>query len=92
MPAHRIHLTTAPGMPLPTLKRKLGVSNVGLYCDACGEFFAFGVEIPDDQIVEFIADGPILTKCPFCEVERDRRVADITRLVLTEGTKRRALG
>ncbi|GJE55967.1 hypothetical protein EKPJFOCH_2464 [Methylobacterium thuringiense] len=89
MPQHRLHLATAPGMPLPTLKRRLGVTNVGLYCNACGEFYAFGVEVPDDQEIEFTADGPVLTRCPFCETEEDRRVGEIERLVLTEGKKKR---
>jgi hypothetical protein len=88
MQSHRIHLATAPGMPLPTLKRKLGVSNIGFYCSECGEFYAFAIEVPDDKVVEFTADGPVLTKCPFCKAEVDRRVSEIKRLVLTEANKR----
>ena len=91
MPSHRVHLVTEPGKPLPTLKRKLGATNIGLYCNACGEFYAFGTDVPDENQVEFTADGPVLTKCPFCGVEAERRVAEIERLVLTEGTKKRAV-
>jgi hypothetical protein len=91
MSATRIRLATAPGMPLPTLKRKLGVDNIGFYCGECGEFYAFAIEVPADRVVEFTADGPVLTKCPFCKAEVDRRVSEIKRLVLTEANKRAAL-
>lgn len=86
----RIHLGTSPGSPLPTLKRKLGVTNVGMYCHPCGEFFAFGIEVPDTYDIDFTADAPLLVRCPFCEAEEDRPVGDIQRLLLTEGRKRRA--
>lgn len=89
MPIHRLHLATAPDQPLPTLKRKLGATNIGLYCNACAEFFAFGLDIPDENEIEFTSDGPVLTRCPFCGAEEERRVAEIERLVLTEGLKRR---
>lgn len=85
----RIHLGTSPGSPLPNLKRKLGVTNVGLYCNSCGEFFAFGVDVPDTYDIQFTADAPLLVRCPFCEAEEPRSVDAIERLVLTEGRKRR---
>lgn len=88
MAARRIRLMTAPGSPLPTLKRKLGVTNVGMYCNACSEFFAFGIEVPDTSEFAFTADGPLLVRCPFCEAEENREVGDIQRFVLTEGRKR----
>ena len=89
MAVQRIRLMTAPGSPLPTLKRKLGVLNVGMYCHPCGEFFAFGVEVPETSEFEFAADGPLLVHCPFCKAEEERSVGDIERVVLTEGRKRR---
>ena len=86
----RIRLMTAPGNPLPTLRRKLGVLNVGMYCNPCGEFFAFGVEVPDTSEFEFTADGPLLVQCPFCKAEEERSVGEIESVNLTEGRKRRA--
>ena len=90
MEKRRIHLGTSPDSPLPTLKRKLGVRNVGMYCRPCGEFFAFGIDIPDTYDIQFTADAPLLVRCPFCEAEDARSVDDIERLVLTEGRKRRS--
>lgn len=89
MAVQRIHLMPAPGSPLPTLNRKLGVLNVGMYCNPCGEFFAFGVEVPETSEFEFVADGPLPVRCPFCKAEEDRLVGEIERVMLTEGRKRR---
>lgn len=90
MAVQRIRLMTEAGGPLPTLNRKLGVLNVGLYCNPCGEFFAFGVDVPETSEFEFVADGPVLVRCPFCKTEQDRSVDEIERVTLTEGRKRRA--
>lgn len=89
MAVQRIRLMTAPESPLPTLNRKLGVLNVGMYCNPCAEFFAFGIEVPEISEFEFVADGPLLVRCPFCKAEEDRLVVDIERVMLTEGRKRR---
>ncbi|MCJ2084619.1 hypothetical protein MKK88_01230 [Methylobacterium sp. E-005] len=85
----RIHVTTAPGFPLATVKRELNKTNVGLYCQHCGEFFAFAVEEPSAVALEFTADAPLLVQCPFCKQQDHRNAGEILRFPLTEGKKRR---
>jgi hypothetical protein len=62
-----------------------------MYCNACGEFFAFAVE--DDRLkgheLEFTADAPILVECPFCKHQERRHIAEVRRIPLTEGNKRK---
>jgi hypothetical protein len=83
----RIHIT-ATDAPLKTVNRRIGATNVGFYCSACGEFIALAVE-PDGStdIIEFIARSPIYVGCPFCQRKEYRHTLNLRRFLLTEASK-----
>jgi len=84
----RLHLTT-DDTPLATVPRAVGKTNIGLYCNQCGEFISFAVEPYGAPPIEFVADKPLLIRCPFCSHTEDRHVAEIRRMPLTEANKQR---
>lgn len=84
----KIHLS-GPG-PQATVKRRLGKTNIGLYCDSCGEFFALAVsETGADPSVELTADELLEFECPLCHHQQHRQVTEIGQIHLTEATKRK---
>lgn len=83
-----IHITNFDE-PLPTPTRRVGVVNFGVYCQ-CGEFIALLVSEPRQPPlnVEFVAETPVLIKCPYCQSEQRRQVRQILRVPLTEKNRR----
>jgi hypothetical protein len=88
----RIHIK-ASTQPLKTVKRRIGATNVGFYCSACGEFIALAVE-PEDSAstIEITADLPIRIRCPYCRHKEYRHVGNARRVLLTEASMRRGSG
>ncbi len=86
----KLHIASTD-KPYETVKRRLGITNVGLYCDNCGEFFAIAIFPPDrpEPGIEFISDGLVLFDCPFCNQQQSRQVSDILQIVLTESNRRK---
>jgi hypothetical protein len=86
----RLHITSTD-KPYPTVKRRLGIMNAGLYCDKCPEFFAIAIFPPEHSKpdLEFISDGPLLFVCPFCQQTQSRQASDIVQLTLRESTRRK---
>ncbi len=83
-------LFTTGDVPVGTVKRKIGATNVGLYCSNCAEFFAFAV-LPDGStpLIELTADEPIRVQCPFCQHQEHRPISEVRSFRLTEGAKQR---
>lgn len=83
-----IHITNFDE-PLPTPTRRVGVVNFGVYCQ-CGEFIALLVSEPRQPPlnVEFVAEKPVLIKCPYCQSDQRRQVHQILRVPLTEKNRR----
>lgn len=76
--------------PLRTVERKIGATNVGLYCSACSEFIALAVEPEGStQTIEVTAYGPIRIECPYCQHQQYRHVANVRHLRLTAASTRR---
>jgi ribosomal protein L44E len=75
------------------VKRQIGKTNIGFYCDKCGEFIAMAVSKPKDDHkineVQFACDGPLQISCPFCQHPQKHVVSEFRTLRLTEGNKRR---
>lgn len=85
----RIHVSADGDKPNPGVKRQVGKTNIGLYCVACGEFFALAVAPAKAPAVEIISDGDPLFECPFCHRLQRRQVSEIATILLTEAAKRR---
>lgn len=87
----RINLAANPDHPYATVKRQLGKLNSGLYCENCAQFFALAVvpARPGMPNVEYVADGPLLFECPFCDHRQMRTASEIANIILTEGNRRR---
>ncbi len=83
--AFKLNIASHPDMPCPTVKRKVGVRNACLYCNACEQFFAVafdeGRPMPD---IEFISKDPLLFDCPLCHVRQTRWASEIFQTHLTE--------
>jgi hypothetical protein len=79
--------------PNALVKRQLGKTNIGLYCNSCAEFFAAIVleDGQDPNQLEFKSDGPIAFQCPFCQTLQKRDVSEMGAVRITEGNKRRPL-
>lgn len=90
-PMPRVHISAEGNTPHPSVKRRHGRTNLGLYCLHCGEFFALAVHDRELGVVqlEFISDGEPLFECPLCHQQQRRQVSEIAEIVLTEATKRR---
>jgi hypothetical protein len=86
--ATRIHIT-ASDQPLATVPRRIEQPNIGVYCNSCKEFISFAIEPPNAEPIEFVADAPLLVKCPFCQNSDHMHVAEIRRMPITEANKKR---
>jgi hypothetical protein len=77
--------------PYPSVKRRLGIMNAGLYCNKCGEFIAIAIFPPENPKleIEFISDGPLLFDCPFCHQPQSRQASEIVQLLLKESNRRK---
>jgi hypothetical protein len=86
----KLHIASTD-KPYETVKRRLGITNAGLYCDKCGEFFAIAIFPPERPKVEieFVSDGPVLFDCPLCHGRQSRQAAEIVQLVLKESNRRK---
>lgn len=86
---HHVIRITAFNRPMPSIRRQVGATNVGIYC-RCGEFIAFAVIRGEPAFeYEFTADQPVPVLCPFCGSKDHRRAEEITQLTLTEAKLRR---
>ena len=86
----KINISADGTKPHATQKRRLGKRNIGLYCEACSEFFAVAV-LPDGPTppFEIVSDGIPLFECPMCRHQQRRQTSEIEQIVLTESNKRR---
>ena len=86
----RIHIASNAGV-YPTVPRRLGKVNLGLWCDICHEFFAVAVvENPAATgPIEITSDGPVRFQCPFCAAPQSREPSEMIELKLTESLKHR---
>jgi hypothetical protein len=86
----KLHMASTD-KPYPTVKRRLGIMNAGLYCDKCEEFFAIAIFPPEHpkQEIEFISDGPLLFDCPFCHQQESRQASEIVQFSLKESNRRK---
>ena len=86
---HHVIKITAFDRPMPTVRRQVTATNVGIYC-RCGEFIAFSVTRGEPVVeLEFIADQLVLVLCPFCGSKEHRHAENIVQLVLDEANLRR---
>jgi hypothetical protein len=86
---HHVIKITAFDRPMPTVRRQVAATNVGVYC-RCGEFIAFAVSRGEPTVeYELVADQPVPVLCPFCGSKDHRSAEEITQVVLTEETLRR---
>jgi hypothetical protein len=74
----RVHVR-AVGAPLDTVERRWGQLKVGMHCVYCREFFSFFVVDPahTKTHIEFAADEPLDTLCPFCGRSAKRNLSDM---------------
>jgi len=81
---HHVIRITDFDRPMPTIRRQVGVTNVGIYC-RCGEFIAFAVLVGRPEVeYKFRADRSIPVACPFCGKLDHRRADEIVQLVLID--------
>lgn len=91
----RIVVQSTQEKPAPTVRRKLGAMNVGVYCksDACKEFIALATDFAPDTHHNFILDTDpigalIWIRCPMCLGLHSYQAPDAAQVFLTERSKR----
>lgn len=86
----KIHVDATSDRPHKSVERQFGKYNLGLYCNACDEFFAMAVyDRPMVPSVEVISNGEPMFECPHCHHKERRQVSEVAEIVLGDVNKRR---
>jgi hypothetical protein len=88
-----VRLSSSEGWPHATSGPQLGKTNVGLYCEACGEFITLMVlsTPPGQSGIAVVAEEPQPFECHSCGHLQRRDVSDLIEVKINAANRRKPL-
>jgi hypothetical protein len=88
-----VRLSSSEGWPHATSGPQLGKTNLGLYCDACGEFITLMVLAtpPGQSEITVVAEEPQPFECHSCGHPQRRDVSDLIEVKINAANRYKPL-